>query len=433
MKIREKVVGVKRAGARRGATVVYIAVALPVCIMFVGLALDAGYVHVTGHQLQNAADAAALAGAAQMKFDTTAATNDAVATAAANQAAGANVQLAAGAGDVVLGHFDRATATFTANGSPLNACKVIARRTADAPGGAVGLFFAPIFGIETSNVSRQAVAMTGGTIGAGVIALHPTRQPGLGTNGNTTLEVKNGGIQVNSSANAATSVAGTAGAIVAEQLRIHGGISTSGAPTLPEELYTNTTPVPDPLAGLPMPLKASYATRAAIDAKNKDTINAQPGYYPGGITMKNGSVVNLAPGMYLLGPPGLSANGGTLNGTGVTLFFTTGPGSTYGTLDLGGGATVHLSPPTSGPWAGITMFSDRNAPLTNTHNMVGNSGSTISGTLYFPSTVLDLRGTSDFVANQVIANVINVSGNGKLIVNYDGRNPAEINNVFLVK
>jgi hypothetical protein len=33
----------------------------------------------------------------------------------------------------------------------------------------------------------------------------------------------------------------------------------------------------------------------------------------------------------------------------------------------------------------------------------------------------------------VIAATISVSGNGRLVVNYDGRNPVRINNVFLVK
>lgn len=428
---------------RRGITVVWAAITLTVLLMFVGLALDAGYVHITGHQLQNAADAAALAGAAKVGLYRVGvatpqdAVNDAVATAAANQAAQASVLLDPGA-DVTLGSYDRGAAVFTPGGSPLNACRVTARRTAGSPGGALPLLFAPIFGFNTSDVSRQAIAMTGGTLGAGMIALHPTRQGSFSLNGNISVNVVGGSIQVNSEhPSAATSVSGSAGQIIADQLRIYGGISTSGSPQLPQNLYTNTSPVPDPLAALPAPNKADYVNHGSLTVNGNRTVNAEPGYYPGGINMVNGTL-NLAPGIYLLGPGGLTANGGTINAPGVMFYFTTGNNpSQYGRLDLGGNVILHQTPPTSGPWAGISMFADRTAPYPNNPNavnsLIGNSASTLSGTLYFPSTPLSIGGTSSQFANQIIASTIEVSGNGSLTVNYDGRNTVEINNVFLVK
>ena len=420
----------------RGITVIWTAITLTVMIMFVGLALDAGYVHYTGHQLQNAADSAALAGAAKVKFNTVTATADAVAAAYANQAARAPVQLDTTVGDVVCGNFDRPSATFTANASPLNAVKVIARRTAGSPGGPLNLIFAPIFGINTSDVSRSAIAMSGGTLGAGMIALDPTRQGAFSTNGNTTINVVGGSIQVNSShPSAASQITGSAGTIIADQLRINGGITTSGSPTLPADVYTNTTPVPDPLAGLPAPPKG--ANLGSINVTGNRTVNATAGYYAGGISMNNGTL-NLAPGIYVLGPPGLSANGGTINAPGVMFYFTTGTNpNQYGRADIGGNVVLNQTPPTSGTWAGVAMFADRNAPYptnpNSTNTLIGNAASSLSGTLYFPSTPLSIGGTSSQFANQVIAATIAVSGTGSLTVNYDGRNPVEINNVFLVK
>jgi len=52
-------------GNQRGIAVVYIALMLVVLFMFAGLAIDIGYMYVAKTQLQNAADAAALAGASQ--------------------------------------------------------------------------------------------------------------------------------------------------------------------------------------------------------------------------------------------------------------------------------------------------------------------------------------------------------------------------------
>jgi hypothetical protein len=428
---------------KRGITVVWVALTLTVMIMFGGLALDAGYVHVTGHQLQNAADASALAGAAKVGLYRVGvatqqdAINDAVSTAAANQAAQANVQLDAAAGDVVLGSFDRSTAVFTANGTPMNACKVVTRRTTNSPGGALPLLFAPIFGFQTSDVTRQAIAMTGGTLGAGMIALHPTRQGSFTTNGSTVVNVVGGSIQVNSShSSTATNVTGTAGQIIADQLRIYGGITTSGTPQLPTT-YTNTSPVPDPLAGLPSPVKANYTNYGSVNVAGNATQNIQPGYYPGGITMNNGTL-NFAPGIYLIGPPGLRANGGAINAPGVMFYFTSGDnGNQYGRLDLAGNVVLTMTPPSSGPWAGVSMFADRTAPYPGNPNavnsLIGNPASSLSGTLYFPSTPLSIGGTSSQFANQIIASTIEVGGNGTLTVNYDGRNVVEINNVFLVK
>src|SRR6266498_2406271 len=54
---------------RKGIAAVYIALILVALIAFVGLAIDIGYMYVAKGQLQNGADAAALAGAAKLTGD----------------------------------------------------------------------------------------------------------------------------------------------------------------------------------------------------------------------------------------------------------------------------------------------------------------------------------------------------------------------------
>lgn len=429
---------------RAGISLVWASITLIAMILFVGLALDTAYVFLTAHQLQNAADAAALAGAAQVQTDEVAAVTEAVNIAAANKAAGEVVELDS-AVDVIIGHYDRDTTTFTAGGTPSNAVRVVARRTSDSPGGSLNLLFAPIASIfnssadlSTANVARSAVATAAGELGAGIIALDPSREAAFSTNGNVTIEIKGGSVQVNSShSSAAASVKGSAGSIVADLLRINGGISVSGNPTLPAKVQTNTSAVADPLASLPSPLKSNYTNRGSLSVANKATVNAQPGYYPGGIENKGGTL-NMAPGVYLIGPPGLTGNKGTINAPGVMLYFTSNvAGTSYGRLDITGSLAINITPPTSGTWAGVSMFADRNAPYpsssSNQHSLTGNSGTSVKGTLYFPSTPFGMQGTSDFFANQIIAATISVSGNGKLIVDYDGRNKIKLNNVFLVE
>src|SRR5262245_41434032 len=111
-----------------GVATVYVVVVMLAIIAVLGLAIDTGYVFLTSHQLQNAADSAAMAGAEKVPFSTSQAVTDAVAAAAANTAAKSPVNLTA-INDVFIGYYDRSTQTFTADTAPYNACKVIARRT----------------------------------------------------------------------------------------------------------------------------------------------------------------------------------------------------------------------------------------------------------------------------------------------------------------
>src|SRR5271170_594339 len=105
---------------KAGIVSVWTAVTIISLIGFGGLATDSGYVLLTGHQLQKAADSAALAAAAQVQFSTSDAISAAVACAAKNSAAGAPVELSSGT-DVQCGNYSLSAGTFTANATPYNA------------------------------------------------------------------------------------------------------------------------------------------------------------------------------------------------------------------------------------------------------------------------------------------------------------------------
>src|SRR5437762_7435260 len=103
---------------RRGGMLVYTAIVIFVLIGFVGLAIDWGYMTWTAQNLQNAADAAALAGAQQVWWSHDDARAAAISFAGRNYAGGKTVQLKSNdvndaAGDLVIGHYDRDAHTFT--------------------------------------------------------------------------------------------------------------------------------------------------------------------------------------------------------------------------------------------------------------------------------------------------------------------------------
>ena len=173
-----------------GATAVIVAIVLPMLIGFGALAVDVGYMHVTKNELQNVADAAALAGAGYLGSIYETLTYDAqqiyvfsrsdiVAVvqqvALKNQAAKMNIHINNDTdadfdnpdADVLIGDWDsetgltpRLTATFTLP----DAVRVIARRDGSA-NGPILTFFARIFNIATVNVIADATAaLTGPTM-----------------------------------------------------------------------------------------------------------------------------------------------------------------------------------------------------------------------------------------------------------------------------
>jgi len=107
-----------RHSMRNGVVCVWVVVVLLLLVTPVGLALDMGKVILVANQLQNAADAAALAGARIVKVSQDQARQNAMNIALENFADGQSVQLASNQsnnpdGDIVVGRYDLKTHIFT--------------------------------------------------------------------------------------------------------------------------------------------------------------------------------------------------------------------------------------------------------------------------------------------------------------------------------
>lgn len=139
-----------RKPGQKGFALVYIALMIVVLVAIVSLAVDIGYMYVAKGQLQNAADAAALAGAAMNLSDSTSVKQKAIQFAATNKAAGDAVVITEG--DVTIGNWNpAATPPFDPTRTPLNAVRAVARRdvagASSAEQGKVHLFFGKIFSL----------------------------------------------------------------------------------------------------------------------------------------------------------------------------------------------------------------------------------------------------------------------------------------------
>jgi Flp pilus assembly protein TadG len=158
----------------RGVVAVVVAVMIVMFLGFAALVIDVGYFFVTGNELQNIADASSLAaarqlgaiyqslpGAAQATYtcdDPTPIKAAAQDVASKNQAGGKS-NIIVNESDIIIGQWDGSSFTPTLN-QP-DAVRVIARRDQSA-NGAITTFFAKLLGINSIELSKDAIAALSG-------------------------------------------------------------------------------------------------------------------------------------------------------------------------------------------------------------------------------------------------------------------------------
>jgi Flp pilus assembly protein TadG len=164
----------KIIGNEKGIATIYIALMLVALVALAGIVMDFGYMYITKGQLQNAADSAALAGAAKMKSAGTGTANatdtvqavartEAITFAAKNNAAKSSVVIANNNSNVMSSDNDIAVGnwngtSFSPGTTPVNAMKVRARRTSDSPGGQVPTFLGRVIGWNQMGAAADAIA-----------------------------------------------------------------------------------------------------------------------------------------------------------------------------------------------------------------------------------------------------------------------------------
>jgi Flp pilus assembly protein TadG len=154
----------------RGAVAVVVAIIMVMLLGFAALVIDLGYFFVTGNELQNIADSSVLAATRQLGAIYQSLPGEAQATytcddptpiraaaqdvASKNQAGGKN-NIIVNDSDIIIGRWDGSSFTPTLN-QP-DAVRVIARRDQSA-NGAITTFFAKLLGINSLELSKDAIA-----------------------------------------------------------------------------------------------------------------------------------------------------------------------------------------------------------------------------------------------------------------------------------
>lgn len=423
----------------KGIALVWAAMMILVMLLMVGLGIDMGKLAYNVHQLQNAADAAALAGAQVVRSDPGRARDLALQFALANYAEGQPVEIDRNdendeAGDLVFGYWNKNTRVFTATSGNYNAVKVVARRT-DMAHGPVALIFGSLVGINTAEISREAIATAFSSAGAGIIAL-ATNGLGLQFQGNPGRVIcENGFVQVNSESSSACSANGRQGreALLCEGVNVCGGVNSTFASFTqdgePITINEGADPVDDPLEDEPRPGTPGGTPGPEVynipRTQSGTTLN--PGYYPNGLSFQGNATYTVNPGYYILGG-GLSISGNCTINAQYCQFYIEG-----GAVSLTGTADVNIRPPGDNPvnWVdgepvidgalGVSIWqADSN---TSEAKMAGtNNGDNIKGCVYFPKNLVEVGGTNFAAGEQLIAYRVRIHGTGDMYINYDGRN-----------
>ena len=287
--------------------------------------------------------------------------------------------------------------------------------------GSVNTAFMSLIGLSAIalSVTSGAYAYSDG-LGC-VLSLDPHASGATTGQGSTTVNL-NGCSLYDNSDNAAALVAGGSAKISALSVGVVGGISGTQNIAATQGIKTGGGPVRDPYANDSYP-SFSSCSQQNYTGKAVETIN--PGVYCGGMKFNAGANVTLNPGIYYLDGGGFAVDGGaTVSGNGVTLVFTKKNSNNWGTATVNGNATVTLTPPKSGPTAGIVVFGDRNIPLGTTFKFNGGASQYLAGAIYIPTGAITFAGGigASNSCTQIIGDTVSFVGNSSLAVDCSSYN-----------
>ena len=333
-----------------GQTLVLAAVCMVVLIAMLGLSIDAGMLRYQKRLMQNAADAAALAGALELAACGSTANCAAMRTAAqdaltengfpgstllTNCATSPNTKLT-----ITVNNPPCALSSDTNKGNN-NYVEVVVSQP-------VATVFAKILGVNTVLIAARAEA-TRSAPPCVYFLSQDSIQP--------SFSVTNQTIQTSCTfyLGLSYSFAGNASSTGSSYL-VAGAAANSTGSVTPAATF-NAAPLPNPLSDLsaPTPDSCAYVNPMIIGPAN-----LQPGTYCGTLTITTNATVTFAPGIYII-LGSLYVNGATLTGSDVTFYVSQGNGYSSGNSTIVN-VNATLSAPTSGNLQGILYFSDPSLP-----------------------------------------------------------------------
>lgn len=379
---------------RRGATAMIFALAIPVFMGAMGIAVDYAKLSSTHGAFQSAVDSAALSAAREMRLASLSAMT--VQQDAQNFAL-ANVQ--------GTGVSPQASAT-----ADLTNRQITVTISTDVP-----TYIMKYLGSNVVHVSATATARIKGGDPLCMLGLNTKATFTLDADLNANLQAA--GCVVYSDSTASNGLVAKQNATVTAALICSaGGKSGTGAGSFSPTPQTDCPVMPDPLAGRPTPSIGACSYNNLVVSGQATTL--YPGTYCGGLTINNNSNVTMASGAYIIKDGPLDVTGGaTMNGQNVGFYFT----GSNAVLDLQANSNISLTAPKSGVMAGMLFWEDAAVKSNQTHQILSNNARTLLGTIYFPINTFYIAANAP-VADQsaytvVVASQIWLYGGPTMVLN----------------
>ena len=400
-------------GDRRASVSTMLAMATPVLIGFMGLAIDTTYWETAKVSLQGATDQAAIAAGRAYRSDANV-TTEALSVLAdhgfVNGTKGVSISV------------QNPPTSGSYAGNPAAILVNVTQPQAS--------IFASVLKLTPPTVTARAVAAPSTSGGGACIIALATTGTGVSMNGTNTVNISHCNVYANSTASNAIALTNNA-TLTALNAYVTGGWSVNSqvAPCLNagtaserglcvrKALQTGASPVADPYATRAIPSVPARCDSTNAAHNNSASYTAKPDgiwVFCGGLKLTgSGNTLTLNPGIYMIDRDQLSINGDwTINGNGVSLFFTSSTGSNHGTLKVQGNQTVNLTAPTTGIAKGIAVWMHRNAPTTAAIDFGGGSSLAIVGAIYAANAPVTVSGNNGSAkCTQVVARTITFNGN----------------------
>jgi Flp pilus assembly protein TadG len=391
---------------RRGSITLYALIVLFILLAMASFAVDYAVVQIAKTQLTAVVDAAARCAAKKLATGSTTAQaqSAAITLAAQNKVNGAALTLTTA--NVVVGNWDSSAQTFTANGTPTNACRVTGALST-ATGNPVQLYWARVIGRSTCDVHASATA-TFKSSGYGLVGLNFIKMSGNASDSYWDTTGVTGGQNGSIASNGDITLSGSASINGDAHPGIGKSVSKPGAVTGSTAALTAPLVYPPGSAG-------SYATT------NDDgviPVGGNCGILNGSLNLSGNNSLTLPGGNYYF-------NNYTTSGNSTVTF--TGPATLYiyGKLDISGCTVTYSNQPTN---LKIVMVPDSSGNAPGSVTISGSSA--MYADIYAPQSPLTISGTGDLYGS-IVGLSIDMSGTAK--IHYDILNDPNAGKVVMAQ
>ena len=407
-----------------GAVAVVVAMMAPVLVGSMGLGGEVGYWYLKQGSLQNAADVAAHGAAMRKKAGDDAASLQTTAEYLVHAAESAQES-------TVTLNDPPATGDFAGIG---NAVEVTATE-------AVPRLFSGIYSSGDVQISARAVAVAEADSTGCVLALSETAQGAITISGSSdsTLTLCD---MVSNAAGVSFQMQGMGSSVSANCIQTVGiAVTTDNLTVNCSTLRQNASAVADPFAHVAEPAIEGPCSSGLSVGQNGQTTPVTTNHlhssgmpsrcYSNGLDVRG--TVDFAPGLYIVREGEFRVNSNAvLRGDGVVFYLA--PGVAF---RFNGTATMDMSGPTGGAYAGILIFTSRSSTVS--HLINGNLGSYLDGAIYATNSHLTLSGNAATSANsctQIVTHTVEFTGSGEININCEnppGPNVNLVGRVMLVE